>query len=436
MKKIFTLLFILPLVTNAQLFVDDFNYSTGQLTSAGSGANVSGGNWASFSGTGNYIPVIAGNLTYPNYSTSASVPNNKIQVIYSTSSSEDIRRTFTPVTSGTVYCSFLINVANTTGLGPNSGNGDYFFSFYNVAGTNTGYKGNIMIRQGVGANTFQLGVRPTTAAGTINFSTTDLALNTTHLVVLKYEIVTGTANDIISLFLNPTLPGAEPAVSATSTAIAADAEPSQIDGIAIRQNNSSGVGTPNAEIDNIRVSTGWFNAPLPVSVLSFNAALNNKIVNLDWSTANEVNAGSFELERSVNGKDFGRISTVSAKNAMLNNYNFVDERAVAGTNYYRLKVIDKDGSFKYSQIVSVKAKSEGVSVFPNPVKGNLTVQHEAAVKGATISVIDFAGKQVASVNVQSGATQTNLDASKFTAGSYMVIYNNDGVKLTKQFVKQ
>jgi hypothetical protein len=437
MKKIFTLLLLIPFISNAQLMIEEFNYSTGQLTSAASGANVSGGNWVSFSGTGNYIPVVAGSLSYAGYGSSG--VGNKIQVVYSTSSSEDVRRSFTAITSGTVYFSFLINVANTTGLGPNSGTGDYFMSFRNEAGTGSqGFKGLLLIRQGTTAGTFQLGVDPSTAAGaTPVFASADLAINTTQLVVMKYEIVAGAGNDIISLFVNPSLAGTEPAPSATVTANATDTEPGQIDGIAIRQNNNSGVGTPNADLDGFRVSQGWYNAPLPLTLLAFNGTLNNEVVNLSWSTTNEVNVSSFSIERSVNGKEFSAIGKLAAKGSITSNeYNFTDEKAVAGVSYYRLKMVDNDGAYKYSQVITIKGKTIGVSIYPNPVRSDITVQHEAALKGASVSVLDLSGKQVLKVNVQAGAVQTSLDAAKLAPGTYMIVYNNDGVRLSKQFVKQ
>lgn len=183
--------------------------------------------------------------------------------------------------------------------------------------------------------------------------------------------------------------------------------------------------------------TGTPNAVFPISLLSFNAAAANNVVNLTWATVNENGAGSFQVERSANGKDFNRIGgALAAKNGSANNYNTVDANPIAGTGYYRLKMIDQDGSYHYSNIVTVKGKTVGVSVFPNPVKDQMTIQHEGASKLATISIIDFGGKQALRVNVQAGATQTSIDATKLAPGTYMIVYNNDGVQSTRQFVKQ
>lgn len=416
MKKIFTLIIFsaITVCASAQLLTEDFNYTAGDpLTS---------NNWTQIGTTAtNPILVTTPGLTYTGYANSG--VGNAATL---TTSGQDIYRDASgSISSGSIYVSFLLNASSAQATG------DYFFALLPTTSTSNFTARTFIKSSGAG---YVLGVAKSTEA--VAYGPTVLNLNTTYLVVVKYTFNTvSSTDDAISLYVfSSGIPTTEPITPEAGPQVGTAADAASLGRLALRQGSSTSAA--GVTVDGFRVSSGWFNAPLPVSLLSFNAALNNKAVSLDWSTANEVNAGAFELERSVNGKDFSRISFVVAKNGVQNSYNFVDERAVAGTNYYRLKMVDKDGSFKYSQIVSVKAKSEGVAVFPNPVKANLTVQHEVAVKGATIAVIDFAGKQVAAVNVQAGATQTNLDASKFTPGSYMIVFNNDGVKLTKQFVKQ
>ncbi len=176
---------------------------------------------------------------------------------------------------------------------------------------------------------------------------------------------------------------------------------------------------------------------MPLSLVSFSATASDNKVNLSWSTANEVNFSNFEVQRGVNGKDFVTVSKrLESKGGATNNYSFVDENAVAGVSYYRLKMNDKDGSFKYSGIEIVKTKTIGVSVYPNPVRSSITVQHEVAAKGAVISVINMNGKQVSSVIVEAGAVQTTINATQLAPGSYMVVYTNNGVRQTKQFIKE
>jgi hypothetical protein len=222
-------------------------------------------------------------------------------------------------------------------------------------------------------------------------------------------------------------------VTAVSAVLPADADNQAM--VEVRIITTNAVGSDEwVGVDDIVVSQGW---PFPLSLVSFDAAFNNNAVNVKWSTTNEINVAGFEVERSVNGKDFKTIGTVESKGSLAaNNYSFVDERAVKGLSYYRLKMNDRDGAFKYSQAVIIKVKSEGVSIYPNPVKSDITIQHDAALQGATVAVMDFSGKQVLSVNVQAGAVQTSLSAARLAPGTYMIVYNNDGVRSTKQFIKQ
>lgn len=92
------------------LLNENFSYSVGQLTSNGGGSNVSGGNWTVIGGTVQ-LTVEAGSLTYPSYLSSGI--GNKLKMIDTSAAAEDSYREFTPVTSGTVYASFLMQVADT-----------------------------------------------------------------------------------------------------------------------------------------------------------------------------------------------------------------------------------------------------------------------------------------------------------------------------------
>jgi hypothetical protein len=137
---------------------------------------------------------------------------------------------------------------------------------------------------------------------------------------------------------------------------------------------------------------------LPVSLLSFNASYADQKVNLAWKTANEVNVNRFEVETSLNGKDFNTVGTVSARNAGATvTYSYVHPIRLNGTAFYRLKMIDKDGSFTYSSVAKLKSASKGdFTIAPNPVKGNtVNLQVEGMTKGSyTVSVFNNIGQQV------------------------------------------
>jgi DNA/RNA endonuclease YhcR with UshA esterase domain len=268
------LLFLMAAGSGATLLMEEnFNYSTGQLLTA------SGGSWINFSGLGsNPILVSSGSLTYAGYTSSGI--GNKIDIINTTATAEDDGRAFSqnqPLGT-TVYFSFLLNVADTAGLAASSSTtGDYFASLVPVSSIS--YIGRVSIRKGAATNTYNLGLRSSTTNTTAVWSSVDLAPGTTYLVLVRYQMIAGSANDDAALFINPSLAGAEPAPDITQIS-ASTSEPDSIGRIAIRQGNA---GTPNASIDGIRAANTWddIRGVLPVNpeVLSVSPVNNASNVN-------------------------------------------------------------------------------------------------------------------------------------------------------------
>ncbi len=171
----------------------------------------------------------------------------------------------------------------------------------------------------------------------------------------------------------------------------------------------------------------------PVSLLNFRGERNNATVNtLSWTTANEINNKGFEIERSLDGKDFSRIAYVATKaeNGNSNSnitYGFADEKAAPSVTYYKLKQIDLDGKFAYSKVVSVNAvkvsKLEFARIYPNPVNDKLNVVI-VAPKADKVSfvVTDMAGKVVLqqAASVAEGDNTISLNIQQLKAGNYLV----------------
>lgn len=115
------------------------------------------------------------------------------------------------------------------------------------------------------------------------------------------------------------------------------------------------------------------NGPLPVSLLFFRGQLDQTRIVTNWATASELNFDYFEVERSVDGKDFrvlGKIDGNGTTNVR-HDYSYIDENPIIGFNYYRLKSIDFDGYTEYFKVVAVdfSGKKE-FSISPNPTSGN------------------------------------------------------------------
>jgi Secretion system C-terminal sorting domain len=176
---------------------------------------------------------------------------------------------------------------------------------------------------------------------------------------------------------------------------------------------------------------------LPVSLLSFDVnELPGNMAKLEWRTATESNFARFEIEKSKDGNQFIFLGNKNAKgsNSM---YSF-DDILTPGNNYYRLKIVDVDGGFKYSKILVVTkdVKAQVLSVFPNPVKSNMVIVHGKAVSGATIEVFGTNGSRLLQLPVQQGSVQTTIDVSRLTTGNYILTYHNEGGKQNLQFKKQ
>ncbi|MEP6711904.1 MAG: T9SS type A sorting domain-containing protein, partial [Ferruginibacter sp.] len=134
--------------------------------------------------------------------------------------------------------------------------------------------------------------------------------------------------------------------------------------------------------------------PLPVTLISFAASKCNTNVCLLWATENEQDFSHFELEKSSDGRNFLAINTVLARNAVgRNNYTAADINPLNGINYYRLKIIDKDGKYNYSIVLRIDfTKKYLVSILPNPAHNFILINGADNFK--QIQLLDASGKTV------------------------------------------
>lgn len=178
---------------------------------------------------------------------------------------------------------------------------------------------------------------------------------------------------------------------------------------------------------------------LPIGLQSFTGSLTGNNVLLNWVTAQEENAKEFGIEKSTNGRSFFVIGTIAAKNASNGyQYSFIDYNVSEGQFFYRLKLVDKDGSFKSSKTVSLKKGlivETGVKVFPNPVVGSCLVSYPVAFKNASLSVFRIDGKKIVDYNIVAGSTQRNVDIAGLSSGYYIMVYNNNQQTTTCRFIK-
>ena len=124
---------------------------------------------------------------------------------------------------------------------------------------------------------------------------------------------------------------------------------------------------------------------LPIELLSFTAALNNRsTVDLHWQTASETNNDFFTVEKSVDGKVFEKLGEVRGQgnSSTLSDYYLEDANPFSRITYYRLKQTDYDGKFTYSDVVAVKKHSTtGIAIFPNPAQEFIFVKIDGEFSG-------------------------------------------------------
>jgi len=170
------------------------------------------------------------------------------------------------------------------------------------------------------------------------------------------------------------------------------------------------------------------NTPLPLTLLSFNAQKQNSIVLLNWLTTNEINTQYFNVERSTDGIHFIPIGKVNAQTSTATNkaYSFTDNSFPTGIIYYRLKMMDINGTFTYSPIVRINNNSGIViNIYPNPASNMATIELPSGIgKNIAINVINASGQLVKQL-LQKSAPQIQLNVSAIPAGAYTV-YITDG----------
>ncbi len=183
---------------------------------------------------------------------------------------------------------------------------------------------------------------------------------------------------------------------------------------------------------------------LPVSMKPLQASYNDGVSNLIWATESEINSNYFEVEQSTNGTDFTAIGKVYANgySSRTLTYQFNDVKAAAGINYYRLRIVDKDGSFTYSNIVTVNVTVKGffvTGVYPSPFtdKVNVSISSENTGK-AYIRLSDITGRQIAvqTASVTKGVTSVTINnLGKLNTGMYLVEVNFNGNRYTQKISK-
>jgi Secretion system C-terminal sorting domain len=173
--------------------------------------------------------------------------------------------------------------------------------------------------------------------------------------------------------------------------------------------------------------------PLPVKILTFTGTKTQNSHYLTWTTATEQNAATFEIETSTDGSNFKNIGSVAAfgNSTTVKKYDFYTKNYRQGANYYRLKMIDVDGSFEYSNVILLNENDEknNVVAYPNPnINGIFTLTGE--FDNEKTVVINVLGQRI-----DASISNNILDLSKMPSGIYFLKIESLGGKIIR-LVKQ
>ncbi len=177
---------------------------------------------------------------------------------------------------------------------------------------------------------------------------------------------------------------------------------------------------------------------LPVTLISFDAKPADNIVQLSWQTATETNCKYFEILRSSDGLSFNAIGTASAygNSTTQHQYSFNDNSPLKGVNYYRLRMVNDDGSFVDSKTVTISFNGTTLfALYPNPAIDAIHLRFSLS-SSATITVFDMNGKAMMQKIIGDGSSTQNINVSHLAAGIYTVVLQQNKQKQILRFEKK
>lgn len=174
-------------------------------------------------------------------------------------------------------------------------------------------------------------------------------------------------------------------------------------------------------------------APLPMRWVSFEAAKGKREANLEWVTADEQNCKHYEIQRSLNGIDWSTIAQVDANNIFgINKYNYSDASLFNANTYYRIKQIDMDNKFSFSETKLLLVDAQvPFSFYPNPTNMYLNFQLTDD-EPSFVEIYSLEGKLMIRKEI---SKSSQLDVSGLALGNYLIKFYNQYRTITSQFSK-
>jgi Secretion system C-terminal sorting domain len=243
----------------------------------------------------------------------------------------------------------------------------------------------------------------------------DCLQNGANDAVILYNTSTSSVVQAIAYEGNVTVSStATPAAIASLVITSVGSDPGTAAGVSLVDNDGDGI---------FSLATTSVGA-LPIQLINFEAFSESNTVSLNFTTASESDNSHFEIERSTDGRTFNKVGEVkgAGTTSQEQRYSFVDEAPVKGTNYYRLKQVNFDGSFEFSKVVTARfGRSSSISVIPTLVYDQINVNLDAQSEEAgQWQIFDLSGREVLNGQIEAEQAGFSADLSNLTEGIYMV----------------
>jgi len=182
---------------------------------------------------------------------------------------------------------------------------------------------------------------------------------------------------------------------------------------------------------------------LPVEMLTFSGEFNGSEVDLEWSTASEVNSAFYHVQSSTDGENFSTFLVRQAvgNSTTLSAYTGVDRFPTPGIMYYRLLILDTDGSYEYSETIAVEVRKNAATatVYPNPADNAVNVDIDYFGRTpAKIYIYNAVGEILREQDVYliRGTNKKSINISSLPQGTYILKVVAGDTRLNEIFVKE
>ncbi|HMJ46933.1 MAG TPA: T9SS type A sorting domain-containing protein [Ferruginibacter sp.] len=260
--------------------------------------------------------------------------------------------------------------------------------------------------------------------------------NAVQQVALQYRVGnSGNFTNVPAGYIpDATTANAATQVTAISTLLPAAVDNQPLVQVRIITTNALGVDEW-VGIDNISITSG----PIPITFISFTARENNSSVYLNWHAYSTDNVSFFIVER----KDQANYTEITRLDAITGDHTYAyNDNSITVNSFYRLKMVDADGRYKYSPVLRVEKGKKGLvlnSIFPTVAGSQISLQVSSDKKvTALLQVLDINGKPVMKqiMKLEDAVSNYSVSTAKLPAGNYVVQLIVNDIKLNGRFIKQ